>query len=210
MKSLIYIIILSLTAACLNAQMKIDKHLDFSGKSKVTLDIQISDSIRIVTWNKNEVYVTASVNVNENKDNDAYKTEFIDNGNNLVVKTHLDENYFKGRKNNCCNETEIFWVAYLPERAALSVESINADITITGKTGPMNVKSISGFIDLTVPESRSASVDFSTISGTIYSNHLLTSLDTHNGVPSRVKYNLNNGGEAIKLETISGDIFFRK
>jgi DUF4097 and DUF4098 domain-containing protein YvlB len=74
----------------------------------------------------------------------------------------------------------------------------------------MNVKSISGYIDLAVPANRQADIDFSTISGTMYSNHELALNKQHSGVPSKIIEKLNDGGDPIKLETISGDIFFRK
>ena len=74
----------------------------------------------------------------------------------------------------------------------------------------MNVKSISGYIDLAVPSDKQADIDFSTISGTMYSNHKLALNKSHSGVPSKINEKLNNGGDPIKLETISGDIFFRK
>jgi DUF4097 and DUF4098 domain-containing protein YvlB len=74
----------------------------------------------------------------------------------------------------------------------------------------MKVKSISGFIDLAVPENRQADIEFSTIAGTVYSNHNLVLTDTERRGHSVIKEKLNNGGQLIKLETISGDIFFRK
>lgn len=209
MKRAIYILLLGFLPFLLNAQTKIDKHLSFAGKDKVVLNIQISDSIRIRTWDKNEVYVTASININENKDNAGYETEFTESGSSVVVKAGFIENYFKGRKDHNV-ETEINWVVYVPERADMSVESINADITITGQTGPMHIKSISGFIDLTVPGTKQASLDFSTLTGTVYTNHLITLDDTRSDAFSKIRTSLNNGGTPIKLETISGDIFFRK
>lgn len=209
MKRLIYIIALLVITASLNGQKKIEKHFDFSGKSSVKLDIQIADSINLQTWNKNEVYVSAVININENKDNDAYETRFEETGTTTTVKAGFKENYFNNRKDNHV-ETEIFWNIYVPEKSNFSLESINADITITGDTGPMKVKSISGFIDVKVPEKRPADLEFSTISGTVYTNHLLTLDDARSGMPSRIREKINNGGELISLETISGDIFFRK
>lgn len=209
MKRTINIIALFFIAATLNAQMKIEKHLNFSGKSSVKLDIQIADSINLQTWNKNEVFVSASVSINENKDNDAYYTSFEEAGTTTYVKAGFKDNYFNDRRDNHV-KSDIYWNIYIPEKAAFSVESINADITITGDTGPMKVKSISGFIDVKVPEKRPADIEFSTISGTVYSNHLLTLDDSRSGIPSRIRQKLNNGGDRISLETISGDIFFRK
>jgi DUF4097 and DUF4098 domain-containing protein YvlB len=74
----------------------------------------------------------------------------------------------------------------------------------------MKVKSISGYIDLEVPADKQADLDFSTISGTMYSNHELALNQKHGGIPSKIMEKLNDGGVPIKLETISGDIFFRK
>lgn len=209
MKRLIYIIALVVITATMSAQMKIEKHLDFSGKNAVNMDIQIADSINLQTWNKNEVFVSAVVSINENNDNDAYETSFGETGTTTSVKAGFKDNYFNKKKDNHV-ETEIYWNIYIPERATFSLESINADITITGETGPMKVKSISGFIDVKVPEKRPADLEFSTISGTVYTNHLLSLVDKDRGIPSRQRHTLNNGGDLIRLETISGDIFFRK
>jgi DUF4097 and DUF4098 domain-containing protein YvlB len=97
----------------------------------------------------------------------------------------------------------------MPEKTKFSVETINADVTIKGQTREMNVKSISGYIDLTEPEGKQADLDFSTISGRMYSNHELALNKMHSGIPMKINEKLNNGGDPIKLETISGDIYFR-
>ena len=57
---------------------------------------------------------------------------------------------------------------------------------------------------------RQADVEFSTISGRIYSNHDLSHGMKKSGIPIVIRDRLNNGGSRIRLETISGDIFFRK
>ena len=198
-----------LCCASIKAQQIIEKHMEFSGKESVALKIQIADSIRILTWNKNEVYVKASVSINENRDNDAYVTSFDESDNSLTVNAKFRENYFKGR-NNCCDKAAIFWQVYIPEKARFSVETINANITVTGQTKEMKINSISGYIDLAVPGNKEADLDFSTISGTMYSDHELALNQKHSGIPSKIIEKLNNGGPLIKLNTISGDIFFRK
>jgi DUF4097 and DUF4098 domain-containing protein YvlB len=203
------LVVVLLCLAPLQAQQIIEKHLDFSGKESLSLNIQIADSIEIQTWDKNEVYVKASVSINENKDNEAYETSFGTSGKTLTVDAKFKENYFKG-KNNCCNESEIYWTIKMPAKTKFSVETINGDITITGQTTEMTVKSISGYIDLAVPGNKQADIDFSTISGRMYSNHDLGLKEMHSGIPLEINEKLNNGGDHIKLETISGDIFFRK
>ncbi len=209
MKKITILIVGWLCFASLQAQQIIEKHISFSGKDAVSLDIQIADSVTVHTWDKNEVYVKASVNINDNKDNEAYATTFDDAGKTVAVKAKFRENYFKGR-NNCCNESDIYWEVYIPVNTRFTLESINANVTIDGKTQEMKVKSISGYIDLAAPKSTKADIDFSTISGTIYSNHELTMGKTHTGIPVKINEKLNGGGFPIRLETISGDIFFRK
>jgi hypothetical protein len=209
MKTSTLLVVLWLCFIPVMAQKIIEKHIDFSGKESLSLKIQIADSINIQTWNKNEVYVKASVNINENKDNEAYVTSFDESGNSLVVNARFKEDYFKGKK-NCCNEENIYWQVFMPEKTRFAVETINADINVTGKTSEMNVKSISGSIDLSVPSSKQADLDFSTISGRMFSNHELALTKMHSGIPMKIAEKLNSGGVPIKLETISGDIFFRK
>ena len=70
MKSQAILVVLWLCSTTIHAQQIIEKHIDFSGKEALSLKIQIADSINIQTWAKNEVYVKASVNVNENREND--------------------------------------------------------------------------------------------------------------------------------------------
>jgi hypothetical protein len=209
MKTGTILIVAWLCCTSIKAQQIIEKHMDFSGKESLSLKIQIADSIRVQTWDKNEVYVRASVDINENKDNDAYVTSFYESDNKVTVDAKFKENYFKGR-NNCCNSTDIFWQVYIPERTRFSIETINANITVTGQTKEMKIKSISGYIDLAVPGTREADLDLSTISGTMYSDHELLLKKEHTGIPSRITEKFNNGGPLIKLETISGDIYFRK
>src|SRR5664280_3658758 len=126
MKTITILVVVWLCFSPVKAQQIIEKHMDFSGKESLTLKIQIADSINIQTWNKNEVYVKASVNINENKDNEAYITSFDDSEKTILVKANFKDDYFKG-KNNCCNETNIFWQIYVPEKTKFSVETINAN-----------------------------------------------------------------------------------
>jgi hypothetical protein len=209
MKTKTILVVLWMCFGSSQAQQIIEKHIDFSGKEALSLNIKIADSINIQTWNKNEVYVKASVNINQNKDNEAYVTSFDEAGNTVTVNANFRDKYFKGR-NNCCNETDIYWQIYMPEKTNISIETINANITITGQTREMRVKSISGYIDLAVPANKHADLDFSTISGRMYSNHELALSKMHSGIPLKISEKLNSGGDPIMLETISGDIFFRK
>jgi hypothetical protein len=209
MRTSAVLIVVWLCFTSAEAQVITEKHIDFSGKESVDMNIQIADSINLHTWNKNEVFVTASANINDNKDNDGYVISFEEIGNSVVINGKFKDQYFKGR-DNCCNKTDIYWEVFIPEKTAFNIETINGNITIDGVTDEIFAKSISGFIDLAAPTDRQADIRFSTITGTIYSNHKLVTESRHSGIPSVIRENLNNGGSPVTLETISGDIFFRK
>jgi len=210
MKVYLYILLTVIFITSARAQVITEKHLDFKDRNLLKLNIQIADSIDIATWNKNEVYLYSSVSINENKDNGAYVTSFDETGRSLDINARLKEDYFKGKK-GCCCQTNIYWKVMIPENTPIDVETIDGNITLTGNTREVRVKTISGYIDLAVPASRNANIDFSTISGTIYSNHnLAIQRGKATGLPVKISEKLNDGGPAVKLETISGDIYFRK
>ena len=212
-----------------SAQKIIEKTFTFSPSGLVHMNFQISDSIRIITWKKNEVYVKSSINVNDNENNDDYSMVFDETGGTVNIQGKLESEKMRRRrdsankannnkKNNndcccCCNYySTIIHEVYLPENADFSVETINGNIVITGNTAEVKAKSISGYIDLAITPDRKAAVKMHTISGTMYSNLELQSSGRslrHVGGGS-LTADLNGGGKRIDLETISGNIFFRK
>jgi hypothetical protein len=219
MKNLLAIFIFCGMAQIAAAQKIIEKNFDFSQKKLVALDVQIADSIRIFTWNKNEVYCKASVDVNDNKNNDDYKVSMEESGSDIRIKSNFQ--FEKGK--NCCGTSEncncncncnshISFDVYIPEHADFSVETIDGNISIAGLTSRIRAHTISGFIDLRVAPDIKANLKMNTISGTMYSNFDFPSQDKqmrHIG-GSSIDTPINGGGISIDLETISGDIFFRK
>jgi len=207
--------ILFCTLSCFSyAQKIVEKHMNYSPGKKVELNIQIADSIRVITWSKNEVYAKGSVNINDNKDNDIYITSFDESGNTLEVKAKFDEDKSRRNWNDSCNcccnyRSKIYWDIYIPDNVPFSVETIDGNIIIDGKTDEVRAHSISGFIDLMFPSSRKADLKMSTISGTIYTNLAIGKPNGHRG-GNEVSSEYNGGGKKVDLETISGDIFLRK
>ncbi|HUB61303.1 MAG TPA: hypothetical protein VL978_11395 [Puia sp.] len=235
------IIVLALAAAIpARAQKVIEKHFNLSGSGFVAMNFQISDSIRIVTWKKNEVYVRSTIDVNDNKNNDDYKETFNETNNSIDIVAKLDFhcNGYRSHKRPadssnrsadssnrsgetssndcccCCNcESYIYHEIYIPENTDFSVETINGNIVISGNTAEIRAKSISGYIDLTMAPDKAAAVRMQTISGTMYSNFDFGGISGRSrqvgGRTLDAQIN-GSGGKAVDLETISGDIFFRK
>ena len=218
MKNYILIALLAIALLPAKAQKIIEKHLNYTPNGFVSMNFQISDSIRIITWKKNEVYVKSSINVNDNENNDDYNMVFDETGGTINIQGKLETNKMRRRKdssNKCCccwnYDTRIFHEVYIPENADFSVETINGNIIITGNTAEVRAKTISGFIDLAIEPNRKAAVKMHTLSGTMYTNiDLKIASQSLRHVGGSVSADLNGGGKRIDLETISGNIFFRK
>jgi hypothetical protein len=206
MKNFMIMLFLCFFLNSVEAQQLIEKHIDFTNKESLFLNIQIADSIKITSWNKNEILVKASININDNMDNAAYLTTFDDSGEIVRVTAKIKPGYFN-EKNDCSTHEKIYWEIFVPDKTKFSVSTINGNVIITGTESKIDARSISGFIDLTISEKTKADIDLKTISGTIYSNHEMTSKP--HSVFSKISDKLNGGGNPIKLETISGDIYFR-
>ena len=211
MKNILVVLCLLTLAIGTNAQKVVEKTMSFAGKDGLKLDLHITDSVGIATWTKNEVYVKATINIENNKYNDEYKVSFDESGSTLEVKGK----YETDRRNNRWNDStraSIIWEVFIPENARFSVDAINANITIVGKTDEIKASTISGFIDLTIPSTRKADLKMSTITGTVYSN-VISSADASSSKKkhdSNVFAELNGGGKPVSLTTISGDIYVRK
>jgi hypothetical protein len=217
MKKIICMLFCCALAGSSFAQKIIEKRLDFSGKKLLVMNFEIADSIRIIGWDKEEVYVKGSVNVNNNKDNDAYDVKFDESGSDISIHSHLDDNEIKSRKNDtcdcCCNyHVRVYFDVYVPSRAEFTVETINGNVTISGKNALMKAHTISGFIDLSLAADAKAGLSMHTITGRMFSSfELPQDKDMRHVGGDKVNAMLNGGGDrSIELETISGDIFLRK
>lgn len=73
MRTIIVILAICALTIDIQAQKIIEKHIGFVKKNALVLNLQITDSINVHTWNKEEVYARASVNINDNKNNDDYE-----------------------------------------------------------------------------------------------------------------------------------------
>jgi hypothetical protein len=202
------------------AQRIVEKHIAYSPGKLISMNFQISDSIRIITWNKNEVYLKSSINVNDNKNNDDYKMNFGETEDNIDIsgKLEMEKGKNTNRNNGDCNcccgyQTTIYHDVYIPENADISVETINGNIVLTGNIAGIRAHTISGFIDLAVAPERKADLMLGTISGTLYTNFTFpeeAGKMRHVGGNSLTTRLNGGGGKPIELKTISGNIFLRK
>lgn len=115
---------------------------------------------------------------------------------------------------------------------AITVKTISGDLNLSALTGPVNAHSvsgdvklkdlsgsaveavsISGDVDLAWPTAKAAELSLKSISGEVYADPAVSFSNLK--ARSYVGYQLHGsygqgGGPLVKLESVSGDIFFRK
>jgi len=228
MKKTILLIIILISFVSINAQRIVEKTIKVKKGQNIELDFQFADDIIIKTWNKNEIYVKVSVNINDNIDNDDFMLNIFDEKSEIEIKSEIknlgnkNENTITLRKDEetgeyhykgNCTQMDLFFEVFIPQGTNLEVKTISGNIEVTNLESEMNLESISGDVDLTLAQNIKADIEMSTISGEIYSN---MDLDYGDEEPLRriggieISSKLNGGGISIDLETISGDILLRK
>lgn len=110
----------------------------------------VSGSVRVEGWARNEVEVTGSI------DEDVERVEVARDGKRVTVKVVLP----KGSSNDSDADLTI----RVPAASRLEVTSVSADGTVRGVTGALRLKSVSGEIEARGVASDS---DFKTVSGDI-------------------------------------------
>jgi len=73
MKTIFSIIISYLLICNTFAQRIVEETLPLSKNQEVKLEFDFAEDIKISTWDKNEVYVKATVNINVGEDNDKFQ-----------------------------------------------------------------------------------------------------------------------------------------
>ena len=230
----IYLIlgILFLTATAFS-QTFVEKTAKVKNQSNLVLDFDFADEITIKGWDKDEVLVKVSVDINDNEDNDAFRldlkemsstisfTSEIENmkeisKNKVVVKKSKDGKRITTYSNSWHIDMDIYFEVFLPKNMAINLSTISGDLILTNVNGEMDLETISGFIDIEIDQNAKASVNTSTISGGVYTDHdiqlirKMKSNKYHLVAGRSPDFNLNGGGRKIKLETISGNIYIRK
>ncbi|TVZ55947.1 putative adhesin [Lutibacter sp. Hel_I_33_5] len=180
MKRLAFLLGLLLTFSNLVAQKKVTENSKASGINEVYVHVKFAEKIVVKNWDKNEVAVEATVNLNDNKDNDFFSLKADKIGGTYTVKSDYGK-FFKRHKNsvtithngsdcnsynNCSNhnEIEVNYVIYVPENMELKVKSISGTVDALSYNGKLTLDLISGNITV---KKHSNTMYLKTISGDI-------------------------------------------
>ncbi|OSY88661.1 hypothetical protein WH52_03005 [Tenacibaculum holothuriorum] len=169
-----------MTFSNLAAQKKITRSHKASGIENVYVHVKFAENIVVKNWNKNEISVEATVNINDNKDNDVFNLEAEKEGKTLEIKSDYG-NFFNRHKkgvtithrgegcnsyNHCTNHNEmhINYTIYVPKNMELKVKSISGSVDALAYNGNLSLDLISGNITI---KKHSKNMNLKTISGDI-------------------------------------------
>jgi len=230
MKNIVFTYVLAILISFSNivySQKVIEKTYPINTEDEISLDFQFADEIKVTTWDKNEVYVKVTVNINDNENNDKFSLNQKQRSTGIKIESEIEDLDDLHRSNrivkekdkgrtiiyDCSINMDLFFEVKIPKSHKLEIKTISGDIDINGVLARMDINTISGFIDLSLPADYDADLELSTITGGMYSDFEFnkeTSDGYHHYGKNELSKQLNQGGTRIFLETISGDIYIRK
>jgi DUF4097 and DUF4098 domain-containing protein YvlB len=187
---------------------EVQRTLDASAAGSVDVS-NISGTVEIMGWSRNEVSVDAVLG------NDVEE---------LVVKRDRDQVIIEvqvPRRNSRFIESDL--VIHVPERSAVSVDTVSADISIQDVLGSQTLNSVSGDIEA---EAYTADIEIETVSGEVdvqgdgkETNARVNTVsgdinveqlggDVMTGTVSGDIYVVNGTFERARLNTTNGDMVF--
>jgi hypothetical protein len=204
------------------AQLVVEKSIEVKPNTKLDLKLDFADSIRLTPAKGNTLRLKAVVNINDNKDNDRYELVASSNGDLATVKANISgmESIGRTSKNGKrryhhgdCFTMDIYYEIEVPQVAEIELFSISGDIQVSELKCPASIETVSGYIDVSIPAKFGAEVAVNTITGGVYTNFDINpKTDECKSGPATTKaqFLLNNGGNRIRLRTVSSDIYLRK
>lgn len=204
---------------CQNTTTENEHTFKLPTSKEVDLNLKFASDIKVTTWNRNEVGIKTKITASSDELRKVHQME-VTEGSTLKIETGYDMEDRKDKKYHCwncdedggedCQCLEVSYEVMLPNNAALTLETISGNIDIKGFKGKTKAKTISGFVDLGINAQTSCNLSFKSVTGEIYTDFDVTLDKDSSPWSKKLNASLNGGGDLIALETISGDIFFRK
>jgi hypothetical protein len=244
MRRLLFFLLLVLAASGsqpATAQKIIEKTANLAAGQRLFLNLRQASSIRVRAGASGKMTLKATVNINQNKLNDALLLTVEQSGDELRVASDFSkemlrnaqpgdcpnggsfygDTYISSGKHNGNNQHNwpnqvcalIDYEITMPAEAALRLSTLSGNIDIVGLTGPIEAKSLSGFVDVAWPATKGAELSLKTITGEVYTDQEIafTNLREKNPIVGyQLHGTLSGSGPLVKLESISNDVYFRK
>ncbi|MFD2786563.1 DUF4097 family beta strand repeat-containing protein [Hymenobacter rubripertinctus] len=219
------------------AQRVITKTAPVGAGQTVVLDLKYGTTIRLRPATDNQLRLRATVSINQNKLNDALELDLRETPAAVTVMATLDKQALAQARPNDCPASgpgityygswtdgrdgagsragvcaTIDYEITLPANATVRLNTISGNVDVAGLTGPLTLRTISGFVDVTWPTAHGAEVAFKSVSGEVYTDQDIAFVNQQPNpiVGYQLKGTLGNSGPAVRLESVSGSVFFRK
>lgn len=207
---------------------------------EVSMNLKFANDIQVTTHNSNTVVLKTFLKVSNEDLFKVHTMKVSEGDVLRVNTDYDfdDRKGYKDQCWNCnknwdeaCFCLQVRYELVVPAKTNLSLETISGDIKLNGLTGALHIKSISGdvetqltdltgdvylksisgAVDIAFNVRKGANLRFKSVTGEIYTDFDNITLDGNSSSYSkRLHTPLNGGGPLVELETVSGDIFFRK
>lgn len=183
---------------------------------KVVLDLKFAGNIVVKASPSNKVVLNKIITSRNQEEN--VLAEDISEGSTLRYAMTYKEQSTRDKDYQCwscdrpgCYCFKINYEVLLPKGTNLNLETISGDIEIEQVDGPVHAKTISGFVDISLPARISANVRAKTVTGEMYTDfEQLTLTDNSTAFNKKMDSTIGSGSTKVELESVSGDIFIRK
>ena len=224
------------------AQKIIEKSARLAKGQRVFLNLRHASNIRIRSGAGGKMTLRATVSINQNKLNDALLLSMDESGPEVKFTSDFDKEMLRNAQPGDCPSggsyygdtyithgnnggvrdrdgrnvnqvcADINYEITVPDDVVLHVNSISGNIDIAGLTGPLEAKSISGFVDVAWPATKGAELSLKTITGEVYTDQDIAFSNRKDNptVGYQLHGTLKGSGPLVKLESISNDVYFRK
>lgn len=169
-----------------SAVRPIDERRPLNADGRVYVN-NVSGTIEVSAWDKNEVYVTGELGEG------AEKLDISGDAASLRIEVKMP------KRSHDVEDTSLH--LRVPAGARLDLEGVSADVIVQGVRGALNAQSVSGDVTLSV---ESAEVEVQTVSGELS----LRAPRARNTRVSTVSGDVRVNGvrERLRVETVSGDV----
>lgn len=137
------------TAATALAGTPIDKTVNAKPGGDVHI-ASVSGSVKVTTWDRNQVHVGGTLSADARR----LEVQSDDGGVSIRVVLPHDVNHNEGSH----------LVVQVPAQSHLGVDTVSADVSAEGLTGPVRLQTVSGDVGL---ESKSADIETQSVSGDV-------------------------------------------
>jgi len=235
--SLLCLLLAVLLAWPATAQKIIKRQEKLGAGQRVFLNLKPGEHIRVRPGRIGEMSFKATVNINQNQLNEAFLLDISRTADELTVKADLDEEALRTAPPGDCPDGQgsysgggwrrvegkyqlergvcisVDYDVTVPAGTELRVSTWTGNINIVGLHGPIKAETFSGDVDLSWPRAQPAGLALKTVTGEVYADPGVTFANRRDNPV--ISYEMRgtwkaSGGPAVKLETISGNVFFRQ